>query len=46
MLKFGTGQITGVADDVEEKLLSKIGRSLTPAEWESLVHEDEDDEGE
>lgn len=46
MLKFGTGQITGVADDVEEKLLSKIGRSLTPAEWDALVHEDEDTEGE
>jgi hypothetical protein len=47
MLKFGTGQITAVEDEVEGTLMSKIGRALTPAEWEALVKEmDEENEGE
>jgi hypothetical protein len=47
MLKFGTGQITDVEDGVEAALMSRIGRALTPAEWEALVKETgEDNEGE
>jgi hypothetical protein len=47
MLKFGTGQITAVGDQVEDALTSKIARALTPAEWEALVQETgEDNEGE
>jgi hypothetical protein len=47
MLKFGTGQITAVADGTEEKLPSKIGRALTQEEWEAVVNETgPEDEGE
>jgi hypothetical protein len=47
MLKFGTGQITAVEDEVEGTLMSKIGRALTPAEWDALMKEmAEDDERE
>lgn len=47
MLKFGTGQITDVEDGVEHALVSKIGRALTPEEWEAVVNEiGPEDEGE
>jgi hypothetical protein len=47
MLKFGTGQITAVTQDDEERPLAKIGRALTPEEWDAVVNEIEpEDKGE
>lgn len=42
MLKFGTGQITTVADGTGEALPPKTGRALTPEEWAEVVAEGEE----